>query len=330
MSEISYFQKYTQQENHITNNTLLMFRHLYRHNPLGFERFLNNMIGDENLEVGLVFRQQVKTKKSTPDGVISQNPFNIYIEAKRNGKLLKDQIRRHLQIAKDKEQGYILGLVQTPLSVTKLEQYKNFCSSEGVAFATTTYTDLVHLLRGQAKDHETELIEIIDDYEQFLLSENMIVKPFRMFCVACGTSFNENVANAIYYEREHRTDNANTRFIGIYRKKTITHIGRIKTSVIAIYKEEELKIEGGGAISDLEKDRIRQTIEASTYYPHLGNERHRYYVIDDLTEVNLKKTSPQGIRSIRYLDLEEDFSASLDINMTMVQIADATRGKTFE
>ena len=85
MSEISYFQKYTQQENHITNNTLLMFRHLYRHNPLGFERFLNNMIDDEKLEIGLVFQQQVRAKKSVPDGIISQEPFNIYIEAKVGG-----------------------------------------------------------------------------------------------------------------------------------------------------------------------------------------------------------------------------------------------------
>ena len=47
MAELSYFQKYTQRENHITNNTLLMMRHLYQHGVARFEQFLTNLIGED-------------------------------------------------------------------------------------------------------------------------------------------------------------------------------------------------------------------------------------------------------------------------------------------
>ena len=235
-----------------------------------------------------------------------------------------------MQTAKDKEQSYIIGLTKDSLSAQELENYQSLCNDKGVVFAATTYTDLVHLLRGQAKDHETDLIEIIDDYEQFLLSEDMIAKPFRMLCVACGTSFYGNIKYQLYYEPTNRPDKAKIPFIGIYRKKTITHIGRIKLSVIATYKDKKLNIEGAVKISDLEKERICQIIESAPYYPNLGPEPHRYYIIEDLMEVNLIKTSPVGIMAIRYFDLQEDFSDTLKINMTMEQIADIIKDKTFE
>ncbi len=328
MSEISYFQKYTQQENHITNNTLLMFRHLYRHNPLGFQRFLNSMIDDENLEVGLVFQQQVRVAQAVPDGIISQEPFNIYIEAKRNGKLNQDQISRHLQSAREKKKSYILGLTKNSLSVQELEQYENLCGEE-VTFVAITYTNLVRLLKEQAKDHETDLIEIIDDYEQFLLSEYMVAKPSSMLCAACNTSFEANVEHKIYYEPEDKPDKTMIPFLGIYRNKTIVHLGKIKTSAIATYENEELNISGN--LLDEEETRIRQIFESVHYHRNnLIAKPHRYYIIEDLVEVNLRKTSRGPVRVTYNLDLEKNFSANLEINTRMEQIADAIRGKPFE
>ncbi len=40
MSEIHYFQRYSQKENVITNNTLLLFSRLYNHSPQKFNLFL--------------------------------------------------------------------------------------------------------------------------------------------------------------------------------------------------------------------------------------------------------------------------------------------------
>ncbi len=306
-----------------------MFRHLYRHNPLSFERFLNSMIDDESLEVGLVFQQQVNAEQSVPDGMISQEPFNIYIEAKVGGELNQDQIERHLQTAKDKEQSYIVGLTRNPLSETKLGRYKNLCANEDVIFAATTYTDLVYLLRVQAKDHETDLIEIIDDYEQFLLSEDMVAEPFSMLCAPCSISFDENVLHKIYYEPESRPDKTIIPFMGIYRNQTIVHLGKIKTSAIATYENGELNIID--EILDEEKNRICQIFESVHYHrDNLIAEPHRYYIIEDLVEVNLIKNSPQGIRYPRNFNLKEDFSKELKINMTMAQIADIIKDKTFE
>lgn len=330
MTEISYFQKYSQRENHITNNTLLMCRHLYQHNTARFEKLLNSIIGDERLEIGLVFEQQVRADKSVPDGVVSQKPFNLYIEAKLDGKLDKDQILRHLQSAKDNDQSYIIGLTKETLTPSELSEYKNICADEGVVFAATTYTDLVSILKEQAKEFEADLIEIIDDYEQFLLSENMIMNPFRMISFPCGTSGDENVKHQVYYEPAHRPSKANVPFIGIYRNKQVTHIGMIKTAVIATCEDGALKIaKGESDIPDEYAQRVCAIIKSAIYYPELSQEPHRYYIFEETQEVNLQKVSPHGIQGKRYFDLKEDFCPSLNETMSMTEVADAIRGKSF-
>lgn len=331
MTEISYFQKYSQRENHITNNTLLMCRHLYQHNAARFEQFLNSVIGDEKLEIGLVFEQQVRADKSVPDGVISQKPFNLYIEAKLDGKLDRDQIFRHLQSAKENEQSYIIGLIKEALTISELSEYKKFCADEGVVFASTTYTDLVGLLKDQAKEFETDLIEIIDDYEQFLLSENMITNPFRMLSFPCGTSGDENIKYQVYYEPAHRPSKANIPFIVIYRNKQVTHIARIITAVVATHENGALKLaEGEQPLNNEYTDRVCAIIKSATYYPELAQEPHRYYIFDEIQEVNLRKVSPHGIQGKRYFDLKEDFFPSLNEKISVSEIAEAIRGKSFE
>jgi hypothetical protein len=52
MSRVSYFQRFSQRENHATNNTLLMLRQFYESSPFKIERVLNSLT-DEDLPIGL-------------------------------------------------------------------------------------------------------------------------------------------------------------------------------------------------------------------------------------------------------------------------------------
>ena len=116
-----------------------MFRHLYQYNSSGLEKLLRAALGEDNLDIGLVFEQQVRANKSVPDGLISQKPFHIYIEAKVTGKLDFDQIKRHLESAKDNERSYIIGLTKDKISEVDFEQCKMSCENEGVAFSALSH-----------------------------------------------------------------------------------------------------------------------------------------------------------------------------------------------
>ena len=85
MSNLHYFQRYSQPENVITNNTMLLFKRLYHHSPKLFETFINNLLTDEvpGINVEVIFQQQKKVAKgSIPDAFILQASFRILIETK--------------------------------------------------------------------------------------------------------------------------------------------------------------------------------------------------------------------------------------------------------
>jgi hypothetical protein len=56
MSKISHFQRYSGRENHATNNTLLVLRHVYQASPHKLESVLDDVL-EEPLNIGLTFEQ---------------------------------------------------------------------------------------------------------------------------------------------------------------------------------------------------------------------------------------------------------------------------------
>ena len=89
MTGISYFPRYTQKENFITNNTLLLMHRLYDDNRRRFQRFLGLLL-EENAdapisEIGLGISQQVGTRHSVLDGFLHQAAVRIAVETKRSG-----------------------------------------------------------------------------------------------------------------------------------------------------------------------------------------------------------------------------------------------------
>ena len=54
MSKVSYFQRFSQRENHATNNTLLVLRYLYQVSPLKLEQVFSELL-EIQLSIGLTF-----------------------------------------------------------------------------------------------------------------------------------------------------------------------------------------------------------------------------------------------------------------------------------
>jgi len=340
MARVSYFQKYTQRENHVTNNTLLMLRHFYRSSPDKMSALLN-AIFEEEMPIGLNFQQQVGDIHSTPDALITQEPLNIYVEAKLHGGLWDDQIRRHLDsiAAHQHPQGaaILVGLTCDPPSSDEIEAVKKDATSKGgIQFFSVTYGNLVRELKKICAEYEQELAEIVGDYQEFLESEKLIANSAgSLVAVPCGTSWKENIEYNIYYEPPSRRRKFNCPFMGIYHSKLISHVGKIRAAAVCRIEDRQLTVEAGkaeyGELSADDQNRIKEMIDNTEYYDLANGEPHRYYVIDRFYETRLQKTSYGGMRGHRYFDLADlipGFAATPET--TAAEVAEQLRGKEFE
>ena len=210
MSDLNFFQTYAQRENHVTNNTLLMLRHVWRAMPARMDEVFAGLLGAPDLGIGLTFEQQKGVHGQIPDGVIGQQPFFLYIEAKRGSALDRAQIDAHrAAIAKQRHpegSAWLLGLTTEiqGLDVAAPTSSAGDDAGARVHFGQTTYADLVATLR-EVCGSDPELSEILDDYEAFLDAEELRPDQHRhMVAVLCGQTHKLNVETGVFFDPADR------------------------------------------------------------------------------------------------------------------------------
>ena len=334
MSRVSYFQRFSQRENHATNNTLLIFRHFYQSSPYKLQRVLSALV-DAELSVGLAFEQQVRGDQSVPDALIVQEPLRIFIETKRGEVLDPDQIGRHIETiaARHPDVGHsiLLGLTREPLLQVRADELQAMAGGRGILFAAVTFSQIVETLRAQCAEFERELLESIEDYEQYLAEVHLLeARNQRLAIVPCGTSFAENKRFGLYYEPPTRSRKTNA-FLGIYIQKLVSLVGKVETIAICAYQDRAVVIDvtEAGSVTDDHLARIKGVIEATQYYDL--KEATRFYLVDHFAGTALRKVSPHGAMH-RYLDLPQIAGPSFDPrkNYTTDELAALLRGRTFE
>jgi len=312
MSDISYFQKFSQRENHATNNTLLVLRHLYRSSPLKFENLLLSLcdLDSDKLKIGPNFIQQIKESNSVPDGYIVQPSFAILIEAKTHGGIDIDQINRHCESIKKRttkvETSILMTLTTDTLSGKNISACEKMANECGTIFIAKTFSEIVQGLKDQCADYEEELLEIIKDYEKFLIDSQLLYsKDENMVAVPCGTSYDENIKYGIYYDKEERSAKSGCLYLGIYKDKCVSAIGKIKARVICKIENDGVVLARTeyGNIDEDDKKNIKEIIMASTYYPNLKDTLHRYYILEDLHQTEFRKTTTGGMVGHRYFNI---------------------------
>lgn len=336
MSYVSYFQHFSQAENHATNNTLLILRYFYQSSPLKLQNVLTSLT-DTELAIGVTFDQQIKGSDSVPDALISQESLNIYIETKRGGELDKDQIERHLTTIANKPpqatKPILLGLTKEPISPEQRAGFIKRADEEKIGFASVTFSEVVEALRAQCEPYEPVLNDIIDDYEKFLASENLLeTRNTKMAVFPCGTSFGDNKRYGLYYEPTSRRLKTNKIF-GIYRNKKVELVGTIQAVANCTYVNGDVQVDSEGTsgnLTDEQRRRVKEVIENTGYYDL--NAEHRFYLVDSFAETNLLKASPGGLMGLRYLDIGTVIGADFDAhrNYTTSEIAALLTGKTFD
>lgn len=307
MSRVSHFQRFSQPENHATNNTLLALRYFYQSSPFKLQRILNSLL-EEDLSIGLTFEQQVKGAGSIPDALISQQSLKLYIETKRGGDLDAEQIIRHLASMEHDGIGageVLMGLTKEPIDQKARNHLKEVAAKQAVTFAAVTFSQVVEALRAQCAPFDVDLNAVADDYEAYLSEEGLLEERNQwLIVVPCGTSINENARFGLYYEPASRPCKRNHRFLGLYTQKAVAYVGVIFCIAVASFERDgraEIVAEAG-TISESDRTRIMEAVSMTSYYD-LKETPHRFYLVEEFVPLNLRKISAGGIMGLRYLDL---------------------------
>lgn len=338
MAGVSHFQRYSQRENHVTNNTLLVLRHLYQVSPIKLESVLNQLLGDERLSLGLSFTQQVKGTHSVPDALIHQPDFRLYIETKLGASLDQNQLIRHIEsVGRDvadtdvrAQQIILLGLATAEMRSREAAQISEFAASRGVIFSSVTFAQLVSAIESVCADYEVSLQSIITDYIDYLNSENLLYAGEDwMLVVPCGTSLNENAEHHVYYDGAHRPRRSKCRYLGLYSEKRVALVGTITHVFVATYRDGKLVVdeEERGKVDEHALSRATAIVEATTYYD-LKNGPHRFYVVDRFEPTRLVKKSKGPVRGAQYLKLSEVLGAPV-ADLTTSALAEQLRERSF-
>lgn len=336
MSAISHFQTYSQRENHVTNNTMLMLRHVYATSPRLLEDVLQALLEEDEVEIGPRFEQQVGAAHSIPDAVLSQKALHIYLEAKHGDGLSNDQIKRHLNSIAEKKHSsnsaFLIGLTKNEINKEDQENWKQQALSHGITFMATSYRELLEVL-GSVCGSFQRLQEVFEDFQAFIGGEGLLPDQHRkLAAMLCGQSWQENIRHGVYFEPANRPPKwTRAHFIGSYRQKSVSHVGRIEASAICRKIDDQLLIDKVemGELSSEQKDRIFEIINAASYYPDLGAEPHRYYLVDHFFETDVRKVSKGGMMGFRYLDIVELTERNLEPGEATEKVAAALAGTSY-
>lgn len=316
MSRVHYFQRYAQQENVVTNNTLLLLSRLYHYSPLAFEAVLHGLLDDAALSVGPHFRQQERAGRgSVPDADIAQSSFRVVVETKLYKHFSERQLLEHLNAFQGEDTRVLLLLSPHEPDEAHIEQVRRAVSGHGdgaVRFVPTTFRAVIDAARDALPDHVSEMRELVDDYEDFCSMSGLLpTDHYKMRVVTCGLTLAENLRYGLYY---HRADRGYTDlgYLGFYADKSVRVMGRVKTIVQA-------ELIGGDFNVVWEKDRPLAKLDASDRDNIVAamqdakesqgwdiERDHVFFVLERPYETDFRKVSKHGLMRERHFDLREE------------------------
>lgn len=341
MGEIHYFPRYSQKENMVTNNTLLLFNRLYQHHTYRFKQFINLILEDSDLELDTIvkFSQQVKGIGSVPDAVIEQESFKIVIETKLYSQQNLPQLMGHLSSFSNEDK-QILLLINTnsisPIYRQQIEKEINLYNQShktSIQFAFTTFKEICHKFKEVLNPYEIEMMDLINDFEAFCHETGLISNhECLMRSLLTSKTLKRNFKYNLYYAPRTRNYQLH-KYMGLYDKKAIRGIGEISCIVDADFstKTQELDIINTlqGHLTPQQKqdiiDVIQEVLEIEG--KNLGAEDQRFFLVKQFIPCEFKKITKGAPLGTRYFDLTqfiENFTDEMTIEEISQQLNQAT------
>ncbi len=319
MSKIHYFQRYSQRENAVTNNTMLLMSRLYNDSPKRFEDFLNSLISDSdtNCDIGPNFSQQEgnATRSSTPDAAITQSSLKLLIETKLHDNQDKGQLLRHLDgFAHEDCQVLLLINPSEPTpefnkAVIEAVASHNEACKTSVRYCSTTFKQIISAVGEVLADHDIRMHEILDDYRDYCASENLLSNHETvMRAITSGGSFSDNMEFDIYYDDVSRGFSPHS-YIGLYNKKSVRAVGKLSKVVQAQFNKETKEFESvislsGSKPTEDELDKIKGIMHAAMKNNGWNIYKdHKFFIVEKFHPTNFPKTTKYPIQRTKFFDL---------------------------
>ena len=300
MADVHYFPRYTQRENFVTNNTLLLFQRLYDYNLRKFGKFLMELNGDLDSYSGLLglhINQQIRTGNSVPDGFIVQHPLKIVVETKMHEAFSESQLRRHLDTKSNEEHPDLVLMLLSPRGEPS-EKLVASLRNNKAKIVITSFRDIIGAARECLSEHDEDMNALVDDYEAFCSDSNLLPRDdYTLFIPPCGDTYEINARLKLYYCSRHRNIRK-SKYLGIYTNKAVRHIGRIR-KVVSCHLNEDgtLNVTEGKPNSD-EQERIKTAMHERGLSPD-----HKFFLCSEMEETFFEKRTKGGMQRHRYFDL---------------------------
>lgn len=338
MAALNQFQQYSQAENTVTNNVLLMLSNLYEINPKYYEEYIKGLTEDsDQYEVVPTFRQQIgNCGNGIIDGHIQIKASKIIIETKLDGLEWINKLVKYSQSFDPNEYKLLIHLSSKRYTESEIEKIETTLAENKelgkVNFHSITYQDLVDQLKELANNYQYEhyLQRLNEHFESYCLDMGLMPRDHNVLrAVSCRHSYNLNVKYQFYFDPV-RSSYRDFKYLGIYTWKSVRHIGLVENMIEADWNEETgLKIKN--STHPVSKEQEQRLIEAIKESVDTGwgfiKTNFRFFLLSNLTDTDFKKASPGGIRSLRYLNLESVLGKVPD---DIKMVAEQLRTKTWQ
>lgn len=307
--KIHYFQRYHSKENVHTSNAMLLLSRLYEYSHSKFYMFIQNILPD-NTSPEIIFKLQEKNRRSVPDAVIMQPSFKIVIETKLQGQFNLSQLTHHLESFKKEETQYqiLLTLDPNPIDNNIKKTLDDiligywYSGNKYTAHKHYTFENLIKDIREVIDERDIEMIDIVNDYEEYCYASNLITNNDKQMKVRLSNeTFELNKSLNLYYDKAaHGTSKFG--YLGLYKEKSVKLIGKITHVVTAIMDKDKLIVKGA-ATEDMKK-RIFEAIEhARKLNWDLFSVEHRYWFVEKFYDTDFRKETPYPLMGSKIFNL---------------------------
>ncbi len=328
MSKIHYFQRYSSEENTVTNNTLQLFARIYNYSTVQASKLLSEITG-QTIDIGIEIKQQEREKDSVPDGHILQKSFKVLIEAKVDAPVNHDQLLRHAASFSNESQKILLLLTKQLLSRKGTNEIDEQIKKKypEVIFRNVSYEMICKAIKGLFKEYEYEMYALVEDYEQYCIDTNLSDQSeFMMRILPCGQSIEINTKYGVYFHPSDRNYTKHS-YVGIYANKAVQLIWKIDSVFDVEYNGTELikDLIHGRETNDYDQKIIGIIAEAKKLCGYEIETGHSFFCGSPI-ETDYKKSTPGGIQYARFVNLREVIGDFTDV----ADVAEKLREKQWE
>lgn len=306
---ISQFQKYSQKENTVTNNVLLM---LSRLNDLKVDYYKDIIEkisdGEQNYYPQANFIQQVNSNRGIIDGYIEVKASKIVIETKLAQKELISKLTKYGDTFKLGAQNQLWHLSSKCYSENEVEIINNKLKLDypniSIQFNNLTFLDIIENLEDIYSEnvHDYELKLLYEDFRDYCYEAGLVNdSSYKLLFVPTGFSYEWNKKHKMYFcpKNWHKQEFT---YFGLYNNKSVRYISKVENKIIADFdiNTQELTVHSK-KITERQFDRLKNSlIDRGESQSGL-----KYYLLpeDEFYSTDFRKESKGGIQGFRYKDL---------------------------